>query len=1078
MFTIRHAGWYSRIYGIEKIAIKYSPGSSSGPSSRPRESASVAPPDVDALLQQARAKLDVAKWRNDSIVAYREVHGSIFSSDSVKDILKQVMRINGDNKAKVDQLLADAMLQEEWKSSEKAKILADLRASFESDFQKIQEKQALDKAKVVSVAKPALAELAADHADARKSAWKKVEFQDITVKIEQKDGQITKDSMIALLSDFDGMSWVEKDNRSIFRQALFGGWRQKEVVGERQVYELLSRMSPEELSGAYVRITGDVSGLPWKATVYREGSSISDIDLPAKAKIVRFQRELADRSSMMADLTEAFIGKGARTWLRAVLEGSTDELQTAFNDRTKQEQYLKMIQDSKVLDRDPAYIIKVISFLLKVGIQVPLALLSQGIVGWYIESQKITPKGIEGSLTLDKNIGESGNVSASLDLLGVRLWAKWNSPTARITGLTEGLMGVVHAKGSDANSVQVGVDQITTKVLSEFQPPAQPDSEKRHKLLSTANEVLAMSNSYEVKVKETLLTTLPSEKKQEIIANLTMMYLSRVEAMKGAQLEGVFAAFNSAGWMVWVSGGRVDTSATQSGVREWSVDIEASALRKKELSGEALTTWLSKAGITKNPDGSYTFAAEGDKPAQKITIPSGKDASWNIVEHVYDDGVKVTANYSIVTPTEAKIGVAGRDKVEWKVGWTITVKRENGTLAEFGNRTLMAKASHLIHGLRQDPKHAQSMSVLNDHIKTESYPAAKATLEWILKWSKDPVAKELLGILVKPGTDLKSFFDRTLELSSGGRESMKIGAGIEASTPQSIEAYYEKYKLSKEFGQLFGLSESDVAWIIKQFGKLNKAQITSLWQRFPEGFTALTAFAQNNANKASFKALDRVTHTNARIIGEPKLVSGDQAIKIEQKLRVSLTQEDLDSYRKTLSKDIKVSDEELKDIIIKWELPKSLSDAGYTVLVKPQIQAYLSFVEDAQCFNLGFAITSPKIKIPDTPEVPEVPLAPVVPAVSWRSQVGTGTTVWYPETQHLEIGFWVWQEWAKKSENPQGPKTEPEAPPVKPPGTLTTQPGIVPVAPPTVIPSPVNPGTGVSLRPGATPPPPTPKPGG
>lgn len=40
---------------------------------------------------------------------------------------------------------------------------------------------------------------------------------------------------------------------------------------------------------------------------------------------------------------------------------------------------------------------------------------------------------------------------------------------------------------------------------------------------------------------------------------------------------------------------------------------------------------------------------------------------------------------------------------------------------------------------------------------------------------------------------------------------MKIGAGIEASTPQSIEAYYEKYKLSKEFGQLFGLSESDVA---------------------------------------------------------------------------------------------------------------------------------------------------------------------------------------------------------------------------------------------------------------------------
>ena len=1071
MFTIRHAGWYFQVSGRE-IGVKYSPASAAWLSSSPRDKTVVSPPDADTLLQQARTKLDIAKWRTDSIVAYREVHGSIFSSDAVQDILKQVMLINSSNKTKVDQLLTDALNQEEWKSPEKAKIIIDLRASFDADFQKVTEQKSQDTAKVVAVTQPALIQLAADHTDSRKSTWKKVEFQDIAIKIEQQKGQITKDSMVALLADFDGMAWVEKDNRSILRQALFGGWRQKEVIGERQVYELLSRMSQEELSAVYTRITGDASGLPWKATVYREWASISDIDFTSQAKITRFQRELADRSSMMADLSEAFIWKGARTWLRAVLEGSTDELKTALNDTEKQKQYLKMIQDSKILDRDPAYITQVISFLLKVGIQVPLALLSQGMVGWYLEAQRITPKGTEGWLTLDRNIGESGNISASLDLLGVRLWAKWNSPTARITGLTEGLMGVVRAKGSDANSVQIGVDQITTKVLWEFQPGSQPDSEKRQKLLRKADEVLAMSDSYVAKVKETMSTTLSPEKKQEIIANLTMMYLSRVEAMKGIQLEWVFAAFNTAWWMVGLSGWKVDTSATSSGVREWSADIEASTLKKQEVSGEVLGTWLAKAGVVKNPDGTYTIPAEGNKWAQKISVPLGKDLAWNIVEHVYDDWVELKATYTIMTPTEGKAGIARKEKIVWS---TITVTRENGTLAEIGNRALMAKASHLIHGLRQDPKYAQSMSVLNDHIKNEDYIAAKATLEKILSWSRDPVAKELLTILAKPATDLKSFFDRTLELSSGGRASMKMGSDIEAGKPQSIDAYYEKYKLSKEFAELFGLSEADVRWVIQQFGILNKSQIASLGQKFPEGFTALTAFAQNNANKASFKALDRVTHMNARIIGEPRLISGDMATKVEQKLRASLTKENLDSYKKTFPQDAKISDDELKDIIIKWELPKSLSDRWYTISAKPQIRAYLSFVEDAQCFNLGFAITSPKIKMPDTPEVPAVP---AVPGVRWVSQVWIGTTVGYNQAQHMEFGLWAWQLWKKTPEQPQDPITTPDAPPVAPPGGITTQPAIQPVAPPAnPLPS-LNPIIGPSTRPGSTPLPPTPKPGG
>lgn len=67
-------------------------------------------------------------------------------------------------------------------------------------------------------------------------------------------------------------------------------------------------MTNDELDAVYKRITGDTSGLPWVAKVYREGTgSWRDLALKDQAKINRFQRELADQTSMMADLTEAFI---------------------------------------------------------------------------------------------------------------------------------------------------------------------------------------------------------------------------------------------------------------------------------------------------------------------------------------------------------------------------------------------------------------------------------------------------------------------------------------------------------------------------------------------------------------------------------------------------------------------------------------------------------------------------------------------------------------------------------------------------------------------------------------------------
>ena len=139
-------------------------------------------------------------------------------------------------------------------------------------------------------------------------------------EIERDGDNIKEESMVQLLADLDGMAGVEVSNRGILRQALFGGGKQKEVVGEAQVYELLGRMDKAKLDTLYTRLTGDTAGLPWSAKGFREERSVYDLEFSAQKKITRFQRELVDQTNMMADISEALLGSGARMGLAAVLE--------------------------------------------------------------------------------------------------------------------------------------------------------------------------------------------------------------------------------------------------------------------------------------------------------------------------------------------------------------------------------------------------------------------------------------------------------------------------------------------------------------------------------------------------------------------------------------------------------------------------------------------------------------------------------------------------------------------------------------------------------------------------------------
>lgn len=172
---------------------------------------------------------------------------------------------------------------------------------------------------------------------------------------------------------------------------------------------------------------------------------------------------------------------------------------------------------------------KVVSFLIKIGIQVPLSLASSGMVGGYAEATDIiVTQGKDGkldatrrgSLTVGEGNKSGTELSATVDLLGVRLDAKWNSPTARITGLTDAMI-----QSRDLKKDAVTLTTATDKVFETT------DKDGKKKELS--EQVQILSKSYLDRV-----TTIDNDKnlnpeqKKEIIANMTLTYLSRVESIK------------------------------------------------------------------------------------------------------------------------------------------------------------------------------------------------------------------------------------------------------------------------------------------------------------------------------------------------------------------------------------------------------------------------------------------------------------------------------------------------------------------------------------------------------------------
>lgn len=95
------------------------------------------------------------------------------------------------------------------------------------------------------------------------------------------------------------------------------------------------------------------------------------------------------------------------------------------------------------------------------------------------------------------------------------------------------------------------------------------------------------------------------------------------------------------------------------------------------------------------------------------------------------------------------------------------------------------------------------------------------------------------------------------------------------------------------------------------------------------------------ANKqAGFKGLDRVTHRDAQIAGEPvEVTDKDLADKIRQQMNAKITEADIQAVREKNKDLADMSDDQIR-----------------VMMLSGPVKAYMSFVENAECFNLGFLI--------------------------------------------------------------------------------------------------------------------------
>lgn len=800
----------------------------------------------------------------------------------------------------------------------------------------------------------------------------------------ETDGKLKASSVADLLSDLDGMSGVERTNRGWFRRTFFGGSDQKEVVGEQQLKQLLQWKNQAQLNAIYKNVTGDDSGIiitEKNKKALRDGENPQnnrwDFEHTTQSKITKFQTELIQQVDVVATMSAILLDdKDARTGLRAVLEWETGALQTALSDPSKIAKFKETLQANGTLDRDPAFLEKVASVLLRIGISAGFSVFSGGIMGGYIEQGKLDVKDGETArdgfnLTAKMPIWQewSASAAASIDLAGIRLEGNWNDPEMRISNRVAYVM--------DAEDKMSASRDLMAKINEQYWAGAQPESAEKlsEKDQIKADKITDLGNAY-IASQEKLNTLPESQAKTDALAKNTLTYLSKVEALQWERLKGIFASATLSGWMIGLSGAAVDTSASFDKIKVGAGSIEGEILGKESLTQEQVKEYLEKIGITE-VDGKYM-----ENGKEILTVPAGKKVQWNIEEIITDRDTIISATSTFIdakTPFSSKLIKLKRSNIEAKNGY---IDSNPKAVAD------LAKKLRLTNG---------NMTELEQLISKESYDDAAKKLENILKSSKDKSAPVLLDELKKLNTpeSIKAFFDLFLGKTSGSNESRKMGNDLEQG--KDIKSELTKYydRLAKPFAKQYGLEEAQVKAIFNAIKPtLDKDHIATLGEYFKEWFTGLVAFNQKNAGK-DFVRVDKIDHSNARFVGTPSEIT-DTAMseKIREQVKKSISSKEAQEFQKGNP-----------------VLEKLTLDEVKTKMVAGKVSAYLSFEESSQCFNLGF--------VAEPGDITQETGGKDNPA---NSSVATGTLVGVSESEVGSAGLGLGQKWIKdKPKDPNNP---------------------------------------------------------
>lgn len=257
------------------------------------------------------------------------------------------------------------------------------------------------------------------------------------------------------------------------------------------------------------------------------------------------------------------------------------------------------------------------------------------------------------------------------------------------------------------------------------------------------------------------------------------------------------------------------------------------------------------------------------------------------------------------------------------------------------------------------------MGVFSNAVIDNDFHTAEKEILAVLRTSKSPIAKQLLKQFQELSPEDKKIFMQDLQrYSSGSDVSRKIGESIRnnpnalssnpAEAMNQVESLYKK-GLAKGFGAIYGASERD---IMSQFQKMRSSlQISTLKEAAPNSL-AIVSYSQLRGDGTRIvHGAGRERNMNAQFVGNMVPVEGGSLQNgVKQKLKIQLFSQ-IQELRRMLPQDTKATDQEIISLMVDGQMPQSLSEQGYSVSRPPQIQSYLSFEPNAECFNMGFVLT-------------------------------------------------------------------------------------------------------------------------